>query len=126
MGCVRRCELALNADLGKQWRPLFTDELAAVVTAHKLDSELLPAVVVVGRYCELLEAGKCLILGRQRVTYSIVRELINNQQLVQLVLNAWGVRSSQINVYRLQGPLGAALIWDAVRCLCRMVFADRA
>ena len=126
MGCVRRCELALDAVSGKQWRPLFTDKLAAVVTAYKLNGVFLRAVVVVGCYRKLLEAGECVVLAPQRITYSIVREFINDQQLVQFMLDAWGVRSSQVDVYCLQGPLCAALIWDAVRCLCRVMFADRA
>ena len=61
------------------------------------------------------------------IAHCVASMLVYDEQLIQLVFDARGVRSSQVDVYCLQWPLaGACLSWDAVRFLCRVMFADLA
>ena len=117
----------MNAEPSEQWRPLVTNELTAIVAADELDSVSALLVVVVSGGGELLEAGERFVLARECVADCVASMIVYNEQLIQLVLDAWGMRSSQVDVYCLQWPLaGACLSWDAVRSLCRVMLADRA
>jgi hypothetical protein len=118
--------LTLNAEFCEQSFPFSPDEFSSVVSTYELDAVSLRAVEVIGCCRESLEAGECIALTLEGESHGVAGALVDDQQMVQLLIDACCVWSTQVHVDDFQGPFCSALIWNVMRSVCRVVFADRA